>query len=895
MKKNVLNNTDGISICDSIVMSVQKKQPNLRKAEAIFIAVLGFVSIIFSFLGMFSFSFNEAAVGFAAVGFSLFYILIAVIGGRCVWLISASLIVLAVTAFKMIDKIVMGYKFIYNIIYRTAYRSEINYYKFLDPELEAEAVTTLFIFYVWLLAAVIYFFTISRPNPVLPLIVSFPIIEIGLYNGIEIPVFWGITTVAYWFSLLAMSNIDIGEYSGGNGAFVRKDNLFFPKRQMKLKVTEKCGIFVIAVVLLITSVTVAFMRVSGYERSDEINRKRKEISSALQSFKTENLTESLSRLSQAFGFKFKDKSQKLGNNDHIEHKNITELIVNLNKKSEYSIYLKEYTASIYDDNEWFELDDEAYNDKIFADFEKYGIFPQDFPYLFSPLVSQHNDSDYKIIIESRLKKDRRFSPYGVNNYAGLVYNKDISVSNGDENSKSDTFRYVPIDQELLSENISGISTGIYSLDSLNSEKWIENIRSYSEENDLLYGDSSFELKTPLNDDFSYLNNNPHAIMAMLLQNDYSKFVFKNYLQLPDNNNMQEIREEYSDILNESKNALSIEKKFEILGMIRDKIGNDVKYSLSPGKTPSNRDFTNYFLLENRKGYCVHYATAGVLLARMAGIPARYVTGYVIVSDDFNTATVNHDGSYVINVKDSRSHAWAEVYIDGFGWVPYEFTAGYSNSSVNSAVQPSTSAPQTSSPITTTMPQNTTSANASATSQQTSIATQTSIVTTIFIPETGTYIVSGSTTASEKELPLFIKIILIIIFVLAVFIGAILLRRQIILNIRRKNFSTGSYSRRIGFMYSYSEKLFALLNLENDDKQYVRFTEKIEETLGDSYFDKGSFNNFMNIALKSGFGNTQPTKTELQNCEKFVNDFAGSIYAESTFFNKLILKFFRVLI
>lgn len=894
MKKKVLNNTNGIAVCDSIVMSVQKKQPNLRRPEAVFIAVLGFVSIIFSFLGMFSFSFNEAAVGFAAVGFSLFYIFMAVVGGKSVWLISASLIALAVMAVRMIDKIVMGYKFIYNIIYQTAYHSEINYYKFLDPELETEAVTTLFIFYIWLLAAVIYFFTISRPNPIIPLIVSFPIIEIGLYNGIEIPVFWGISTVAYWFALLAMSNIDIGEYSGGNGAFVRKENLFFPKRQMKLKVTEKCGIFVIAVILLITAVTVTFMRVSDYERSDEINRKRREISSALESFKTEDLTESLSRLSQAFGFEFRDKSHKLGSNDHIEHKNITELIVNVNKKSDYSIYLKDYTASIYDDNEWLELDDDVYNDQIFTDFEEYGIFPQDFPYLFSPLISQHNDSDYKIKIESKLKNDRKFAPYGVNNYAGLIYDKDISVSNGDDSSKIDTYRYVAIDQDILSENIQVNSTLVYPFDSLKNEKWLENIRNYAKDNILLYGDYGFELQTPLTSDFYYLDDNPHVMMAILLQNNYKEFVHKNYLQLPDNSNMKEIREEYSDILNASQNAESVAEKLEILGMIRDKIGNDVEYSLAPGKTPSNRDFTNYFLLENRKGYCVHYATAGVLLARMAGIPARYATGYVIVSDDFNAASVEQDGSYTINVKDSRSHAWAEVYIDGFGWIPFEFTAGYSNRSVNSSVQPSTSDIQTSSPITTAS-QNTTVNSATASVQQTSHSTQTTTVSTTVISGTGTYIVSGSSEVSEKEMPQLVKNILLGILIFAALIGVILLRRVIILNIRGKNFSTGSHSRRISYMYAYAEKLLGVLKLENEDAQYISFAEKIEQTLGGTYFDKGAFSSFMNIALKSGFSNTLPSKEELENCEKFVNELAGSIYVKSSFFRKLMLKFLRVLI
>ena len=84
----------------------------------------------------------------------------------------------------------LGFKFIYNIIYSTSFHTEIKYYKLLDKAMERDAVTTLFVFYMWLLAIVIYFFTICRPNPILPLLVTFPAIEIGLYNGIEISVFW---------------------------------------------------------------------------------------------------------------------------------------------------------------------------------------------------------------------------------------------------------------------------------------------------------------------------------------------------------------------------------------------------------------------------------------------------------------------------------------------------------------------------------------------------------------------------------------------------------------------------------------------------------------------------------------------------------------------------------
>ena len=77
------------------------------------------------------------------------------------------------------------------------------------------------------------------------------------------------------------------------------------------------------------------------------------------------------------------------------------------------------------------------------------------------------------------------------------------------------------------------------------------------------------------------------------------------------------------------------------------------------------DFVTHFLTEKR-GFCVHFATAGAMLLRMQGIPARYVTGYV--------ATLDRQGWSA--VRDSDAHAWVEIYLDGYGWYPVEMTPGY---------------------------------------------------------------------------------------------------------------------------------------------------------------------------------------------------------------------------
>lgn len=93
------------------------------------------------------------------------------------------------------------------------------------------------------------------------------------------------------------------------------------------------------------------------------------------------------------------------------------------------------------------------------------------------------------------------------------------------------------------------------------------------------------------------------------------------------------------------------------------------YSVSPGKLPEEIDdpaeFLDYFMLELREGYCSHFATAFVLLARSQGIPARYVQGFYVPKGDAGTITVTT----------SMAHAWPEAYLEGYGWVAFEPTPG----------------------------------------------------------------------------------------------------------------------------------------------------------------------------------------------------------------------------
>ena len=83
-------------------------------------------------------------------------------------------------------------------------------------------------------------------------------------------------------------------------------------------------------------------------------------------------------------------------------------------------------------------------------------------------------------------------------------------------------------------------------------------------------------------------------------------------------------------------------------------------------TPEGEDFVRYFLEESHRGYCMHFASAAVLLFRTAGVPARYVSGY--------SAQIEAGGTS--KVKDSSAHAWVEIYQEGYGWYPVDVTPPY---------------------------------------------------------------------------------------------------------------------------------------------------------------------------------------------------------------------------
>ncbi len=94
-------------------------------------------------------------------------------------------------------------------------------------------------------------------------------------------------------------------------------------------------------------------------------------------------------------------------------------------------------------------------------------------------------------------------------------------------------------------------------------------------------------------------------------------------------------------------------------------------------------------LEDREGFCIHFAFSMAAMSRSLGIPARVAVG-------FTPGEKQSDGSVNVSMRDA--HAWPELYFEGVGWTRFEPTPrqgislpDYSRSD-RPAAQPSAPAP-----------------------------------------------------------------------------------------------------------------------------------------------------------------------------------------------------------
>ena len=141
---------------------------------------------------------------------------------------------------------------------------------------------------------------------------------------------------------------------------------------------------------------------------------------------------------------------------------------------------------------------------------------------------------------------------------------------------------------------------------------------------------------------------------------YIKTIYNDYTSVSDySTEMYNLAHQITDgKKNDFQKAFALVQYFEL---------NDFTYDMDYQPPDESID---YFLFKSKTGSCTSYATAMTLMARIVGLPARYVEGFAVGEKDDNDDFV---------VRDNCAHAFVEVYISGVGWMTFDPTVpGYMN-------------------------------------------------------------------------------------------------------------------------------------------------------------------------------------------------------------------------
>ncbi|MBP3304669.1 MAG: lasso peptide biosynthesis protein [Oscillospiraceae bacterium] len=160
--------------------------------------------------------------------------------------------------------------------------------------------------------------------------------------------------------------------------------------------------------------------------------------------------------------------------------------------------------------------------------------------------------------------------------------------------------------------------------------------------------------------YSFIWQYPNEASAYMIRWPETDALLERCLELPDST-----REAAEEILAQLLTAPSRSYTYaEMAGIIGNFVRASAEYSLDTSRMPGDEtDFALWFLKESDTGYCVHFATATAVLLRAAGVPARYVTGYMAEVQGGTRTSVTAD----------KAHAWVEYLDPTLGWTILDAT------------------------------------------------------------------------------------------------------------------------------------------------------------------------------------------------------------------------------
>jgi len=475
-------------------------------------------------------------------------------------------------------------------------------------------------------------------SPTFLFLQMFPIAQICLYLCDDVNYFYVICCVGAWLSVCII------KHSNRFRINLKKQILFYTNKHNVFEYEEKSfhasirGLFISCsmIALIFVGITFGLSRLTPYKIRDNQSSWKKGTDAFVEEFALNGLMGFFNQYEATGGM----SGGQLGGVRSVTMDFETDLELEFVPYNTQTLYLKGYVGEVYSARQWSRLDN--YDDLMNS------------PYYLT---------DYELLVNKESNKLSNLFKNG-GSYTAKAYMKIKNVA------ANQNYFYMPyytnIDINDLSYFVGVIN--LYRGDVVDSA--------------MPTGTTKILEYYPL---LMSANDAAEATEDDIYEYYYRSFAYDNYLQIPVG-----IRSELRSICKEQDfyNATSLE---EAVSRIQDYFYNEFTYSLNPGKTPDNKDFATYFLTQQKNGYCAHFATAGCLLLRTLGYPARYVEGYAVDVGAQEDATVvstdvtdwyegyNELGSIdelsVLNleVTDASAHAWVEVYVEGLGWVPVEFT------------------------------------------------------------------------------------------------------------------------------------------------------------------------------------------------------------------------------
>lgn len=622
------------------------------------------------------------------------------------------------------------------------------------------------------------------------------------------------------------------------------------QKELLARINSRAAVWLTLLCLSLFFLMKLFVSPKKYDGVTEIDASKAKLQSFLYSFSITDVTNKLgvTKIKGGSAAAGGLSGGKLGDVDKVVFNQSKQLLITAPLSAvEDGLYLKGYVGSTYNGSSWTGFDDEtaaryrSLLDRLSAE----DFVPGNQSSEFIRLISQIKDNDdYRYSVdEGKIKvtylnadKSYRYTPY-YSDYSGLKnikYREDLYAV---PTKKSSTYE---LDFFYRFNADVGAGPAIAG-----------QLKNYTEGEKL-----------------------------------YRDFVYDTYTRLPDEG-LERLKQDFSPFKE------TIDNTMDKINYVRAYLNSRTRYSLSPGRLPKGKDFVEYFLYENQTGYCSYYASAATLMLRAMGVPARYVEGYAIGADNINRRADDADQEVKIftdqrdsteqtpqvelTVKDWDAHAWVEVYIDGSGWVPMEFTPATSIADTDRAAQQMITAggdKDPGEPTLTPTPKPTATPRPTKAPEVTKDKEQPD--------KEKTSVPTASLGVDKHTEGLFLWLVLVFVTAAAgLFVVFFLMHR------RKAQMYSDNPNKRVLHIYGRTQRLFAFCHVLpkkgglEDQEAYIR------ENC--SYIEAAAFDSFMETARKARFGRYRIGSQELLEAESFQRRLFDEIYQRSHFVKRIYLK------